>query len=133
MLLRSAPIACCLFALAGCASPAPDADLQWRDHPDHGAILVDADGMTLYVFTNDEDGQSSCYGGCAENWPPYVVDGTPTAADDVTGQAGTTERDDGDLQVTYDGQPLYYWQGDGGPGDATGHGVNDVWFVVKRD
>ena len=26
--------------------------------------------------------------------------------------------------------PLYYWQNDQEPGDTTGHGVNDVWFVV---
>jgi Secreted repeat of unknown function len=32
------------------------------------------------------------------------------------------------VQVTYDGLPLYYWQGDAKPGDATGQGVGG--FVV---
>ncbi len=27
------------------------------------------------------------------------------------------------MQVTYNGLPLYYWQGDAKPGDATGQGV----------
>ena len=38
--------------------------------------------------------------------------------------------DDGTLQVTYLGMPLYYWVNDEAPGDTTGHEINDVWFVV---
>jgi predicted lipoprotein with Yx(FWY)xxD motif len=33
-------------------------------------------------------------------------------------------RADGATQVTYDGLPLYYWQGDAKPGDTMGDGVN---------
>jgi hypothetical protein len=35
--------------------------------------------------------------------------------------------------VTYDGQPLYTYAPDGGPGDTTGQGVGDVWWVVASD
>ena len=35
-----------------------------------GEVIVDADGMTLYGFTNDADGTPTCEGGCAEAWPP---------------------------------------------------------------
>lgn len=99
-------------------------------HPQHGVILTDAAGMTLYLFTQDEAGESTCYDDCAAAWPPLTVEGSPTVPDGLPGEVGTTERDDGSAQVTYEGTPLYYWQGDEQPGDATGHGVNDVWFVV---
>ena len=35
-----------------------------------GQILVDAQGRTLYAFTNDVNAQSTCTGTCAEAWPP---------------------------------------------------------------
>ena len=38
-------------------------------------MLVDADGMTLYGFTKDEDGTPTCDGDCADAWPPVVVEG----------------------------------------------------------
>ncbi len=99
-----------------------------------GDVLVDADGMTLYVFTNDSDGQSVCYDDCAAAWPPLTVGAEPVAGDGVDAELlGTTGRDDGAAQVTYDGWPLYTWAADSEPGDVTGQGVNDVWFVVAPD
>jgi predicted lipoprotein with Yx(FWY)xxD motif len=97
-----------------------------------GEFLVGTNGMTLYLFTRDEPGISNCSDGCAAAWPPLLVaDGeTPTAGSSISGQLGVTERDDGTLQVTYNDLPLYYWASDSAPGDATGHGVNDVWYVV---
>lgn len=43
---------------------------------------------------------------------------------------GTITRTDGSTQVTYNGWPLYFWAEDSAPGDTTGQGVNDVWWVV---
>src|SRR5215203_2265053 len=37
-----------------------------------GSVLVDGEGMTLYVFTNDTGGTSSCYDDCASSWPPLL-------------------------------------------------------------
>ena len=34
-----------------------------------GKILVDGEGMTLYMFTPDEAGTPTCYDDCATNWP----------------------------------------------------------------
>ena len=51
----------------------------------------------------------------------------------MTGELDVIERDDGSMQVTYDGQPLYYWANDNAPGDATGHEVGGVWFVARVD
>jgi predicted lipoprotein with Yx(FWY)xxD motif/polyisoprenoid-binding protein YceI len=97
-----------------------------------GPFLVGPDEMTLYLFTNDEENMTNCYGRCAENWPPLMLeDGQSLAAGEgVVGELGTVEREDGGTMVTYNGMPLYYWIKDEAPGDTTGHGVGGVWAVV---
>lgn len=99
---------------------------------DLGAFLVGANGRTLYIFELDSPNVSACVDLCAESWPPLLVgpNDVLVAGDGVTGALGTIERADGTLQVTYDGRPLYTWTGDAVPGDATGQGFGDVWFVV---
>lgn len=99
---------------------------------DLGEILVDGEGATLYVFDNDTDGTSTCYDDCASNWPPLT--GEATAGEGVDESLlGTTERDDGTVQVTYADSPLYYFAGDQAAGDVNGQGVGDVWWVVGPD
>ena len=99
---------------------------------DLGDILVDADGRTLYVFDQDSDGESACYDDCAANWPPLLGPVEAAAgADEVL--IGTTERTDGGTQVTYDGNPLYYFAADADAGDLNGQGVGDVWWVVSPE
>lgn len=101
---------------------------------DLGDVLVDAEGMTLYLFTPDEQGPSTCYDDCETAWPPLLADGDPGAGEGVDAALlGATEREDGTTQVTYDDWPLYLWQADQEPGDTTGQMVNDVWFVVSPD
>ena len=101
---------------------------------DLGEILVDGEGMTLYLFEVDEPNESNCYDDCEVNWPPLVTDSEPTAGGGVDeGLLSTTERDDGSMQVTYDGHPLYYWIGDEEPGDVAGQAVEDVWWVLGAD
>jgi predicted lipoprotein with Yx(FWY)xxD motif len=97
-----------------------------------GDFLVAANGMTLYLFENDSTNRSNCYDQCADAWPPLTIDEgqTPVAGPGLSGNLGTTNRDDGTIQVTYSGMPLYFWAADQEPGDATGQGVGDVWFVV---
>ncbi len=114
------------------ATPSSSATVETRDHPEHGQILVDADGMSLYMFDNDTEGagESSCAGGCAENWPPLTVDEEPKAGSGVTASLSTFERDDGKMQVAAGGWPLYYFVQDEEPGDTNGQGVQDVWWVL---
>lgn len=101
---------------------------------DLGTILTDAEGRTLYLFEADTDGTSTCYDDCAANWPALTTDGEPQAGDGVDASLlGTTERDDGTVQVTYAGQPLYYFAGDAAAGDTNGQGVSEVWYVVAPD
>ena len=99
----------------------------------YGEYLADADGMALYLFTDDEGGESVCYDGCAQTWPPLTVEGTPTAGEGVSADLGTTDRDDGSTQVTAGDWPLYYYAADEAPGDTNGQGVGGVWFLVAPD
>lgn len=102
---------------------------------DLGEIVVDAEGMVVYYFTNDEadSGVSACEGGCLEAWPPVLSDSETPEAEGVTGELGTIETPDGELQVTINGMPIYYFAEDEEPGDTNGQGVNEVWYVVGPD
>jgi predicted lipoprotein with Yx(FWY)xxD motif len=97
---------------------------------DLGDILVDGDGNTLYLFSPDAQGPSTCYDACEANWPPLVGDISAGAGID-TALLGTATRDDGTVQVTYNGWPLYYFANDAAAGDTNGQGINGVWYVVS--
>lgn len=99
---------------------------------DLGSILVDPDGFTLYVFTQDTGGESVCYDQCADNWPAVSAD-TAISSDLDAAMFGSTERTDGTSQLTINGMPLYLFAADEAPGDVNGQGANDVWFVVGAD
>ncbi len=102
---------------------------------DLGEVVVDAEGMVVYYFTNDEpdSGVSACEGGCLEAWPPVLSDSETPEVEGVTGEVGTIETPDGELQVTINGMPIYYFAEDEAPGDTNGQGVNEVWYVVAPD
>ena len=119
---------------AATSSAAEDAVLATAEST-LGTIVVDAEGMTVYMFDKDTQGsgESSCTGGCLEAWPPVIADSDSPAVDGVTGDVATITRDDGTVQVTLDGWPLYYWQNDKAAGDVTGQGVQDVWWVLAPD
>jgi predicted lipoprotein with Yx(FWY)xxD motif len=99
-----------------------------------GQTLVDAEGRTLYAFTKDKGGTSSCYDDCEVTWPALTVQGSPSAGDGVEASLlATTDRKDGSAQITYKGMPLYHFSGDQQPGDTNGQGVGGVWFAVTPD
>lgn len=99
-----------------------------------GSFLTNSAGRAVYLFMADSTGKSACNGACAAAWPPVIAASQPTA----TGSAqatdlGTITRSDGTKQVTYDGHPLYYFQGDTGPGTDKGQGLNGfgaLWYLV---
>lgn len=95
-----------------------------------GGLLVNLDGMTLYVFDRDRAAgarRSVCLGQCALNWPPLAAaeDGSPSEDYEIISRA------DGTKQWAYKGRPLYLWIKDHKPGDKTGDGLNKVWHVAK--
>jgi predicted lipoprotein with Yx(FWY)xxD motif len=101
----------------------------------YGRMLFDGRGRALYLFTR-ETGQSRsrCYGDCATAWPPFLTRGKPRARAGVKASLlGTTKRRDGKTQVTYRGQPLYYYITDTKPGQVTCQDVTEfggTWLVV---
>jgi predicted lipoprotein with Yx(FWY)xxD motif len=98
---------------------------------DLGTILIDARGRTLYLYTPDRKGTSTCYGQCASFWPPFLASATPRARHGVKASLlGTTKRKDGKLQVTYAGHPLYFFAEDAEPGDVNGQGFQSIWYAL---
>ena len=71
-------VAMLLFAAPAFAqmAPAKSADTL------KGKALVDAKGMTLYVFDKDAAGKSNCNGPCATNWPPLIATAEAKASGD---------------------------------------------------
>ena len=88
--------------------------------------LVDAKGMTLYVFDKDDKDKSNCKGACATAWPPAVVEAEVEAGSEFT----IVTREDGARQWAYKGSPLYRFAGDAKAGDAAGDNKGGVWHVV---
>jgi predicted lipoprotein with Yx(FWY)xxD motif len=96
-----------------------------------GDVLVGAGELTLYGFTNDVDGVSSCVDACADAWPPLIVgDDWSTAPGLDPAVFTTTTRGDGSQQLVAGSWPLYFFAADVAPGDTHGQGSGDVWFVV---
>jgi predicted lipoprotein with Yx(FWY)xxD motif len=97
-----------------------------------GKFLTDSAGRTVYVYTKDTKDTSVCYAKCEQFWPPLLTLDKPVLGDGVdTAMLGTTARKDGTTQVTYNGAPLYYYSKDAAPGDTTGQGVQQVWYVFS--
>jgi predicted lipoprotein with Yx(FWY)xxD motif len=116
------------------SAPGDDADAPATvavGESDLGDILVDAEGMTLYVFDNDTTpGASNCNDECAAAWPPLIVTGTPTYGGGLDASMfSTVTRNDGSMQVAVNGKPLYLWVSDNAPGDTTGQGVGGFYVV----
>ncbi|MGC9324143.1 MAG: COG4315 family predicted lipoprotein [Desulfomonilia bacterium] len=96
-----------------------------------GNYLADGKGRTLYWFKNDVMGKSTCSGACIEKWPAFYSEAINVLEPLSPKEFGSITREDGTKQTTFRGFPLYYWVKDTAKGDTTGHGVNDVWFVVN--
>lgn len=100
---------------------------------DLGQILTTADGMTVYGFTTDTNGESSCVDGCADAWPPVAVDGEQLPAGMDADVFSVIERPDGSYQLKAGDWPLYTFMGDTAAGQTNGQGTGGTWFVVKPD
>ncbi len=83
--------------------------------------------MALYTYDKDAPGVSNCYGLCAENWPPVILDAGAELGENYT----LIRRKDGRMQAAYKGRPLYLFTGDRAPGDINGDGVGGVWRLSK--
>lgn len=100
-----------------------------------GEVVVGSNGMTLYYFTEDEPGTtaSACTGDCLARWPIATTTSQDPTLEGVSGEVGTIQSPDGQMQLTLNGMPLYSFAQDTEPGDATGQGVGGVWYAVAPD
>jgi len=80
---RLLTIACLIggmLHLTGCKKddvvPAPTG-INLTSNSTLGSILTDNKGQTLYFFSQDANGQSSCTSGCTSTWPVFHTAGTP--------------------------------------------------------
>lgn len=104
------------------------------EESDFGRVLFDANGQVIYVFEIDDANESNCTSAeCVQAWPPVLTEEQPSAGVGVEAELlGTIRRDDGTLQVTYNGRPLYFYEHET-PGEIKCHNVNlhgGLWWVV---
>jgi predicted lipoprotein with Yx(FWY)xxD motif len=132
-------LACMCLAACGSGHPAA-ASPAWQVRSGEvrglGAIVTDGRGFTLYIYVPDRQGPSVCTGVCATQWPPLVLPRgvlRPVAGPGVNpALLGTIRRSGGVLQVTYNRWPLYLWQGDFAPGQATGQAEGmGAWYTMS--
>jgi predicted lipoprotein with Yx(FWY)xxD motif len=113
------------------ASPV-QASITLEDTP-LGNVLVDAEGRTLYAFTNDIAGASTCTGACAKAWSAAIVTGDAIAGPGITATLSLVDAPAGGKMLKAGKWPLYRFAGDAAPGETNGQGSGGVWFVVKAD
>ena len=103
------------------------------DHPTLGNILIDSKGNTLYTFSRDSAGVSTCSDECARVWSPMIV----SEKEELSAPVGVVKDltkikwgNDGRMQLAHKGRPLYYYTEDTSPGDVKGQMKDDAWAVV---
>jgi predicted lipoprotein with Yx(FWY)xxD motif len=98
-----------------------------------GPILTDGQGRTLYLFEEDKDGHSQCFGACARVWPPALTtSATPVAGAGLSAaKLTTTRRGRSRRQLVYNGHPLYRMDADVRAGQMAGEGFLGTWWVVS--
>jgi predicted lipoprotein with Yx(FWY)xxD motif len=134
MLLPIAMVAAALTAM-GSAQGAPDAAARLNVRTtEYGKAIFGPSGKVVYVFGADRGSTSRCYGACAQAWPPLLTTQSPLASAGVASKLlGTTKRNNGTLQVTYNGHPLYYYSADK-VGKVMCQHVNmhgGLWLIIR--
>jgi predicted lipoprotein with Yx(FWY)xxD motif len=89
-------------------------------------ILVNRQGLPLYIYRPDTATTSLVTGGLARLWPPLTSPATAGAG--VTGKVAVLKDANGQ-QVTYNGHPLYTFADDHA-GQVTGQGVQDFFVAT---
>ena len=122
------------------SSPSSAITVSAKNVPGVGTVLVNGQGQTLYLLTSEMGGKITCTGsnGCTKIWPEIILPLGTTAAKAGSGVTssllGTVKDASGNLEVTYNGWPLYTYVGDSGPGVANGQGIatfGGTWYVLN--
>jgi predicted lipoprotein with Yx(FWY)xxD motif len=131
------PAATATEPAAGGTEPPPAARgplVKLRDSQ-FGPVIFNGRDQAAYTFTRDGR-RSRCYGECAQAWPPFFASGRPRAGRGVKRELlGTVRRRGGRRQVTYAGQPLYFYQHDP-KGEVLCNDIAEfggTWFAVTAE
>jgi predicted lipoprotein with Yx(FWY)xxD motif len=92
-------------------------------------ILVNSQGLPLYIYRPDTASTSFVSGGLARLWPPLIsLTLPPVAGTGVTGKLAALKDVNG-LQVTYNRHPLYTFADDHAD-HVTGQGVQNFFVAT---
>jgi predicted lipoprotein with Yx(FWY)xxD motif len=114
--------------------------LSVKSVPGVGTVLVNGQGQTLYLLNSEKGGKITCTvsNGCTKFWPEITLPKGTTAAKAGSGVRssllGSVKDASGNLEVTYNGWPVYTFVGDSGPGVAHGQGQTSfggTWYVLN--
>jgi predicted lipoprotein with Yx(FWY)xxD motif len=93
-----------------------------------GTVLTDQAGKTIYSPEQEATRKILCTSSCLSFWFPVTVASAhlPRHAGGIDGVLGTIRRpDDGKIQLTYNGKPLYTFRLDRSPGQDHGNNFHD--------
>lgn len=99
-------------------------------------FLSNGNGFTFYVFSSDKPFTSTCFNECAVKWPPVIVTDVNKVFANFTFNRSlltTFKRPDGNLQLVYNGWPLYYYYLDKQAYDVKGQNVfgsGGYWYTI---
>lgn len=102
-----------------------------------GSYLADGKGRALYIYGADAPGDcknppiTNCFNDCLVAWPAFQGSPRVLAAGLDDALFGSITRDDGFVQGTYRGWPLYYYKSDVAPGDVKGQAVGKIWQLAQ--
>ncbi len=130
--LVGATLAAAVMTPAG-ASTSHTITIKTAQVPKVGLVLTTNAGLTLYHFTSDPTGTSTCTGACAQIWLPLLL----PKGDHLQGPRGlkglsTIHVAHGRRQVAFHGAALYHYTGDTKAGQAKGQGIEGMWFAVLK-
>jgi predicted lipoprotein with Yx(FWY)xxD motif len=109
----------------------PDERILIAHTTDLGLYLTDTTGKTLYYFTKDTAGTSTCTGVCLAKWPAFSTDLVSAPSVLKASDFSAVNRSDGTKQTAFMGRPLYYFADDAEPGDVKGQGFGSAWYVAN--
>ena len=108
---------------------------------DGSDVLVNGSGSTLYTTSAEDGGHIKCVDGCESFWKPLLATAQQarTASHDLDAKLSVVQRPEGDMQLTFDGLPLYSFTQEGSD-QLTGDGFVDdfqgthfEWQAARTD
>ncbi len=109
--------------------------LAVRTLPNVGAVIVNAEGHTLYTFAPDQHSKVTCVSSCAAVWPPLkLASGETATGPGLKASLLSSDPDpEGGSVVTYAGWPLYTYEADSAAGQDNGQAIEangGHWYVI---